>query len=677
MARTRKLGAPAASRDADLEAVIAEDPDDAARYLVYADWLQQRDEPRGFLISLHHASHQHPRDKARAAVAAALLHVHRHALLGPLEPYVRPRDGRVEIELDWFMGFIRGARLRARTSVRLAAVLACLLESPSSVFLQELVIEPPATRRGPDPGPIVARLLERPPRSLCRLQIGRPGAWQVPPALRDALPRLGRDPAVVWAEVTAAIARQRRLKVELDATALPAPRPRPGGPALAVDLEALLVGLKVELDKQRPLGVLAALPQLFTRDSLDALAFAMAIQWIELGEDAPKWCFDALGPLGGDRTAALLGEHLERWSHARCVQALEHLRRIGSDLAIAEIAALALRPNGYRPRREAARGLLGEVAVARGLAGADQLLDRTCPIEPTRRVLDAQRWWLESLIVSGHRIAADDFRRSVLAHPVRRPLAETLLWGEFVGPRLIQLLRVDGGGAYELQQRGAAGHGIGLVHPAELDPPELDRVRGALAGVRQAVPQLDRPVFRLAPDEHGPLELTRFAERRVGFYALEAALEQRDWFVYEQDDGGGTAAFGKELARDGIIAVAALGGANGSIGEVIIRPRGSRIGARRWGSLHPVTISELLWDLEVAHGRRVPPLPAPIVERARSGRSRCVVCGEAIAKDSLRIGVERVIETPAYQGRATVWLHPQCRAGAPELEGTDLDELLR
>ncbi len=614
MARPRGLGkleamrdalpeAPYVARDRELEDVIAEDPDDAAGYLVYADWLQERADPRGLLIALHHDAHRHPRDRARAGAAAALLHEHRHALLGRLEPYTRPEGDRAEIELAWFMGFVRGARLRSAVGARVLDGLACLLETPSSAFLQELVIE-----RAPAPEPIVAMLLERAPRTLCRLQIGKPGAWEVPPGLREALPRLGRDPAVVWAEAMAAVGKQRKLKLELDPGALPAPRPRAG--ELAVDMGALLIGLKAELDKQRPLGVLAALPQVFTRDSLDLLAESMARRWMALGGDAAKWVFDALGPLGGDRTAALLGEHLAQWSHGRCVQALGHLRRIGTDLAIAEIAALALRPGGYPPRREAARGQLAAAAAARRLPDAERLLDQACPIAPTPRALEAQRRWLESLIVSGHRIRSGDFRRAVLGHPVRLPLAETLVWGEFVGAKLIHMFRVEGGamrrsdgGAYELRQLGAEGHGIGLVHPAELEPDELAAVRAAFAGVRQAVPQLDRPVLRLTERERQTGELTRFAARRVGFYALEAALGQRDWFVDDTNDGGGTEAFGKELPRDEAVAVAVLGSTNGSIGKVVIRPRGSRINTRRLDGLHAVSISELLWDLEAAHER--------------------------------------------------------------------------
>ncbi len=230
------------------------------------------------------------------------------------------------------------------------------------------MIEPLESRRAPEAGPLVALLLERPPRSLRLLQIGKPGAWEVPPELRAALPRLARDPAVVLgrgdrrdrraAQAQDRAGRRRALRAAAR-----------GGAAIPVDMTALLTGIKAELDKQRPLGVLAALPQVFTADALDQLAAAMGRQWLALGENTARWGFAALGPLGGDHTAALLGEHLERWSHARCVQALEHLRRIGSDAAIAEFAALALRPNGHRPRREVAREHLAALAAARGAAG--------------------------------------------------------------------------------------------------------------------------------------------------------------------------------------------------------------------------------------------------------------------------------------------------------------------
>lgn len=64
----------------------------------------------------------------------------------------------------------------------------------------------------------------------------------------------------------------------------------------------------------------------------------------------------------------------------------------------------------------------------------------------------------------------------------------------------------------------------------------------------------------------------------------------------------------------------------------------------------------------------------PLVEAAKSGRSKCIVCGKAIAKGKLRIGVQRTHEE---LGTITSWLHTDCRADCPELANvTDLDERL-
>jgi hypothetical protein len=221
----------------------------------------------------------------------------------------------------------------------------------------------------------------------------------------------------------------------------------------------------------------------------------------------------------------------------------------------------------------------------------------------------------------------------------------------------------------------------------------------------------------MSAEEARATDLTWFARRRVGFDPIATTLRGRGWHVtasdIDDDDGEdrwlGTRAFARDFPRDGVRVIATLGDTRGSIASVTVHANEQR----RFDALHVVTISELLWDLETAHGRpadvrprasaprpavpraaaaaaapAAPPAPAapaapaasatspPVVERAKSGRSRCVVCTAAIAKDSLRIGIDRMIETPAFRGRATVWLHPGCRDGAPELEGVDLEAAL-
>lgn len=120
-----------------------------------------------------------------------------------------------------------------------------------------------------------------------------------------------------------------------------------------------------------------------------------------------------------------------------------------------------------------------------------------------------------------------------------------------------------------------------------------------------------------------------------------------------------------------------------------------------WGKLGAIVVSEALMDLERAVGgaRAARPEPAapgaapakpgakagglpqtgkyPFSELAKSGRSKCVICGQAIEKGARRIGVERMIETPAFTGRGTAWLHDGCKDNCPELAGiADLEAVL-
>src|SRR5690606_34931166 len=95
--------------------------------------------------------------------------------------------------------------------------------------------------------------------------------------LRAALPRLQRDPVELWTEVRAAMAEQTKLKSEIDAKKLPALEPVTDG--IAIDTAELLRGLKAELDKGRPIGAVAALPQVVSRDSLDRFARKLGELW--------------------------------------------------------------------------------------------------------------------------------------------------------------------------------------------------------------------------------------------------------------------------------------------------------------------------------------------------------------------------------------------------------------
>ena len=64
----------------------------------------------------------------------------------------------------------------------------------------------------------------------------------------------------------------------------------------------------------------------------------------------------------------------------------------------------------------------------------------------------------------------------------------------------------------------------------------------------------------------------------------------------------------------------------------------------------------------------------PFAERAKSGQSKCIVCREKIEQGSIRIGIERVLDTV---GKVTSWSHAACRDKVPELQSIEnLDERL-
>lgn len=66
----------------------------------------------------------------------------------------------------------------------------------------------------------------------------------------------------------------------------------------------------------------------------------------------------------------------------------------------------------------------------------------------------------------------------------------------------------------------------------------------------------------------------------------------------------------------------------------------------------------------------------PYADRAPTGRAKCMQCEEPIAKDSIRVAVEREIDTGAMVTRGAGYLHPKCVAENLENVGGDKDELV-
>ena len=68
------------------------------------------------------------------------------------------------------------------------------------------------------------------------------------------------------------------------------------------------------------------------------------------------------------------------------------------------------------------------------------------------------------------------------------------------------------------------------------------------------------------------------------------------------------------------------------------------------------------------------PAGFPYVDRAPTGRAKCMQCGEPIAKDSFRVAVQREIDTGTMVTQGAGYMHPKCvdehlaNAGGPKQE---------
>lgn len=73
---------------------------------------------------------------------------------------------------------------------------------------------------------------------------------------------------------------------------------------------------------------------------------------------------------------------------------------------------------------------------------------------------------------------------------------------------------------------------------------------------------------------------------------------------------------------------------------------------------------------------RAKPGGFPYADKAPTGRARCMQCEEPIAKDSLRVAVEREIDTGAMVTRGAGYLHPKCVAENLENVGGSKEDLV-
>ena len=79
---------------------------------------------------------------------------------------------------------------------------------------------------------------------------------------------------------------------------------------------------------------------------------------------------------------------------------------------------------------------------------------------------------------------------------------------------------------------------------------------------------------------------------------------------------------------------------------------------------------------EAARKASAKPAAFPYVDRAPTGRARCLQCGQPIEKASLRVAIERELERGASVTSGAGYLHPRCVAENQATLGGSVDELI-
>jgi uncharacterized protein (TIGR02996 family) len=183
-----------------LEAAILADRDDVELYLVLADELQSRGDPRGELIVMQNQIQAIEDLKQRRTMQRRCDQwIAKHDLLGPLRDFGTSVFGR-HAEVTWRYGFIRcleiGWGVDCKDTPAMAhQLLADILHHPSSTFITWLVL-------GPSPGDehmsldcLVDAVVDTAcPKALRTLHLGKLTDW---PLERTSTGDVGRASAVL------------------------------------------------------------------------------------------------------------------------------------------------------------------------------------------------------------------------------------------------------------------------------------------------------------------------------------------------------------------------------------------------------------------------------------------------------------------------------------------------
>ncbi len=163
---------PAGPREnPELLQAILEDPKDAKRFLVYADWLQSIGDPHGELIAVHAAMAEAKADPPRwhelAKEEKRILREHEGELLFGLGPYLD------DTRLKWRLGFVSACDVsfRSKDASDAGKFVEDLLDLRTGKLLRELTVRAVADGGDVDFLGVIATLESRAPARLRSLSL--------------------------------------------------------------------------------------------------------------------------------------------------------------------------------------------------------------------------------------------------------------------------------------------------------------------------------------------------------------------------------------------------------------------------------------------------------------------------------------------------------------------------
>ncbi len=129
-------------------------------------------------------------------------------------------------------------------------------------------------------------------------------------------------------------------------------------------------------------------------------------------------------------------------------------------------------------------------------------------------------------------------------NPVMHQFAIGLIWGIYEEGELKDTFRYMEDGSFntmeeeefEMPQEGL----VGLVHPVELTPEELEGWKEQLSDyeITQPIEQLSRPIYRVSEEEKEADELTRFGGKLLNGLSLSGKLQGMGWYRGSVQDAG-------------------------------------------------------------------------------------------------------------------------------------------